>query len=286
MNQSISAASQSRGNGRFIVLAVVLGLIGALLVYVAASRDTSPSSSSATDVPVVVAKSDIPARSTLTASMVQVKLVSGDVRSYMAYTSVDQVLGQVTRYPVAAGEQVLPNKVVDLGSGRASAGRSLSYVIPEGMRGFGINISAVQNAGGLVLPGDYVDVVVIYDVEFQSPTDPNKREKADSHFVHTLLQNVEVLAVSQTIVDVVEGPASTTTDGTQRVRNSEASANADATTVTLALTPEEVQAVYLAEGNGRIRLSVRPYGEGDNQPIDYQTEIELFPRNLANPFQR
>jgi hypothetical protein len=44
--------------------------------------------------------------------------------------------------------------------------------------------------------------------------------------------------------------------------------------------------MYLAEENGRIRLSVRPFQEGEEQPVDFVTEQELFPRNLPNPFIR
>jgi Flp pilus assembly protein CpaB len=54
----------------------------------------------------------------------------------------------------------------------------------------------------------------------------------------------------------------------------------------LSLTPEQAQRVYLAEGNGTIRLAVRPYGEADERPVDYMTELELFPQNLPNPFTR
>jgi len=100
----------------------------------------------------------------------------------------------------------------------------------------------------------------------------------------TLFQNVEVLAVSQSVVDVV--PEATPSAGGQRVRNSEAKASPDANTVTLALTPEQAQRLYLAESNGRIRIAVRHFGDADVQPIDPLLQIELIPPNLPNPFLR
>ena len=93
-----------------------------------------------------------------------------------------------------------------------------------------------------------------------------------------------MLAVSQAVVDVVP-EASPNPEG-QRVRNSEAKPNPGASTVTLSLTPEQAQRMYLAESNGKIRLSVRPYGEGDERPVDYMTELELYPQTLPNPFTR
>lgn len=270
------AANNSR---RFVFLAVALGLLGAILVYAAFSRGSSDGGS-AGDTPVVVARTEIPARTKVTQSMVEVKLVNSDSRSELAYAEVSEVVGQVTRFPIAANEQVLSSKVIAQALSSDSAG-SLSYVIPPGKRAMAINISEVQNAGGLVLPGDYVDVLLVSDVEFGTSQD---RQTQEAFLVQTLLQNIEVLAVSQTVVDIV--PETAASASGQRPRNSEADPDIEAETVTLALTPEQAQRVYLAEGNGEIRLSVRPYGDGQELPINYLTELDLFPRDLQNPVTR
>jgi Flp pilus assembly protein CpaB len=79
----------------------------------------------------------------------------------------------------------------------------------------------------------------------------------------------------------------TTGESGSRARNSEAKVNAEAATITLALRPEEAQKLYLADANGRIRLTVRPYSEPTEvRPIDSMVETDLFPRNLPNPFIR
>ena len=284
MSRQATAINPGRTNRRFIMLAFVLGLIGAVLIYVAFSRGESTGPATIPGTPVVVAKENIPARTTITQSMLEVRLVPEDVKSELSYTDAAAVVGQRTRFQISANEQVLPSKLVPLGSAMGATNRSLSLIVPQGQRGFAISVSQVVNAGGLVLPGDYVDVIVVYDIEFQSSADPTDRETADSYFVHTLFQNVEVLAVEQGIVDIV--PEATPTTGRQRVRNTEEPANPEAATVTLALTPDQVQTVYLAESNGRIRLSVRPFGESDEPAIDYQIEPDLFPANLENPFLR
>ena len=284
MSRNAAALNPGRGNRRFILLALVLGLMGAGLVYVATSRNTSTQSQSsggAADTPVLVAKADIAARTTITADMVEVRLVGADDRSVLAYTNAQDVVGKVTRFPINANEQVLSSKVVDLTGGTAAA-RSLSYIIPEGKRGFAINASEIQDVGGLLLPGDYVDVVVLYDVDFTG-LDGSQQTKS-SFLAHTLLQNVEVLAVSQTVADIV--PDTQPNETGQRVRNSEAAPNPGAGTITLALTPEDAQLMYLAEANGRIRLAMRSFGDSEERPIDYTTELELIPENLPNPFLR
>jgi pilus assembly protein CpaB len=296
LSQSAGTLNPARGNRRFVLLAIVLGLMGAGLVYVATSRDSTTSSTgnaAVPPVPVVVAKVDVAARTALTQDMLDVKLLAPEAVSPLAFTDVNVAVGQVTRFPLSAGEQVLSSKVVNV---QAGISRSLSFVIPEGKRGFAITASEVQNAGGLVLPGDYVDIIVLHDVEFlNDPADPSSRETVPAFLVQTLMQNVEVLAVAQSVVDVVEVPVEAE-DGaapvegeeegsTQRVRNSEAPANAGATTITIAVTPEEAERLYLAEANGRIRLSVRPFGDDETVPVDYQTKLELFPQDIPNPFQ-
>jgi pilus assembly protein CpaB len=281
MSSRSVAISGGNSNRRFIILAVVLGLLGAILVYAAFSRDSSGPSRSEADAPVVVAKSDIPARTRITPAMLEVRLVPADAVGVLAFSDPAKVAGQVTRFPINANEQVLQSKVVSTTPGVNVGSRSLSYTIPPGKRAFAINISEVANAGGLVLPGDYVDVVVIHDVEFGRAGNVETRE---NYLVQTLFQNIEVLAVSQGVVDVV--PEATPVASGQRVRNTEGRPNPAATTVTLALTPEQAQRIYLAEANGRIRLSLRPYGESDERPVDYMTEQELLPPNIPNPFAR
>lgn len=285
MSRSAAALDPGQTNRRFILLALVLGIIGAVLVYSTFNREGG-SGGGGNQVPVVVAKSDIAARTKITASMVEVKLLSESDRSTLAYGDAAEVVGQVTRFPIAANEQVLSNKVVPLSGTTSIAGKSLSFVVPPGRRAMAVTVKEVVAAGGLVLPGDYVDIIVVYDIEFLESGSQAGTKKADSYFIHTLLQNVEVLAVSQTIVDQVqESNASPDAPG-QRVRNTEAKPNAEAITATLALTPEEAQKLYLADSNGRIRLTVRPFGDAEVRPIDSMIETELFPRNLPNPFQR
>ncbi|HXH21453.1 MAG TPA: Flp pilus assembly protein CpaB [Dehalococcoidia bacterium] len=265
-------------------MAVVLGLIGAILVYVAFSRNTGSGGGSGDQVPVVVAKSDIAARTKITASMVEVKLVNAADVSATAFSDTAAVIGQVTRFPIAANEQVLSTKLVPLTGTGSTVSKSLSYAIPPGKRAIAITVDEVTSAGGLILPGDYVDILVVYDIDFQSdPRDPSSREKASAYFIHTLFQDVEVLAVSTTVVDTVASNEATTG---HRPRNSEANPNPEAITVTLALSPEDAQKLYLAEKNGYIRLSVRPYNDTEIRPIDPMIESDLFPRNLPNPFIR
>lgn len=296
MARPITAAG-GRTNRRLLLLALVAGIVAAILVYAALSRgseSTGGATGAASTTPVVVAKQDIPARTKVTAAMLEVRQVPVEDRSELAFSDLSQVVGRVSRYPIATNEQVLSTKVVALESA-AQTGDSLSYVIPEGRRGISIEVNEVISSGGLVLPGDYVDIIGVFDVDFR---DGEQEKTEERYFARLILQNIEVLAVGQGVVDAppeagtatdadsTTGASGTEADGGQRARNTEADPNPKADTVTLSVTPQEAQLLFLAEENGVLRLSVRPYGDADIQNIPFVVETELIPPNLPSPFAR
>ena len=297
MARPLAGTAAGRTNRRLLLLALVAGIVAAILIYATLSRSsasTGGAGAGAIEAPAVVAKQDIPARTKITTSMLEVRQVPTDDRSELAYTDLTQVVGRVTRYPIATNEQVLSTKVVSLAS-VAKTGDSLSYVIPEGRRAISIEVSEVVSSGGLVLPGDYVDIIGVFDVTFGAG---DQEITVDKYFSRIILQNIEVLAVAQTVVDTppeagtttgAEGETATTgaetADG-QRVRNTEAAPEPKATTVTLSATPQEAQLLFLAEENGVLRLAVRPYGDAAVQDIPFVAETELIPPNLPRPVVR
>ena len=284
-------------NRRLLLLALVAGIVAAILVYTALSRDsesTGGASAVTSMEPAVVAKQDIPARTKITTAMVEVRQISLDDRSDLAYTDLSDVVGRVTRYPIATSEQVLSTKVVALDSA-AVMGDSLSYVIPDGRRAMAVDVNEVVAVGGLVLPGDYVDVMATFDVTFRDCEDEKTEDK---YFTRLILQNIEVLAVAQTVVDAppeagtatgsdseATATGADTADG-QRARNTEAEPEPKAATVTLSVTPQEAQLIFLAEQNGVIRMAVRPYGDAEVQEIPFVAEPELIPPDLPSPVIR
>jgi pilus assembly protein CpaB len=294
MARPLAGMAAGRTNRRLMLLALFAGIVAAILIYTALSRGseaTSGADGAASTAPAVVAKQDIPARTKITSDMVEVRQMPTDDLSELAYTDLTQVVGRVSRYPIATNEQVLSTKVVSLESA-AETGDSLSYVIPEGRRGISIEVNEVVSSGGLVLPGDYVDIIGVFDVTFSSG---DQETTEDKYFSRIILQNIEVLAVAQTVVDTppeagtttgTDGETTTTDADGQRVRNTEADPEPKASTVTLSVTPQEAQLLFLAEENGVLRLAVRPYGDAAVQDIPFVAETELIPANLPRPVVR
>jgi len=281
MARSGAGGPAGRINRRFLMLALVSAALSAMLVYVAISRagGGGKDGESLTTAPVVVAAVDIPARTQITEEMVKVQDVPVSFKSEASYGSVDEVIGKATRYPLSLDEEVTSSKVVSLEP--LQGADSLAFVIPKGMRAISINADQVLSAGGLVLPGDYVDIVGVFSLK---KADGNEEE---AYYVRTIIQNVEVLAVAQTIADVPppaeDGAEAAAADssGTQRARGSEAEPNPEATTLTLLVEPEKAEWVFLAEANGTLRAIVRSFGDSDVTDVRPIIKTELLPPGVT-----
>ena len=259
MAQTMTSGAVGRVNRRFLLLALILAGLSAVLAYTALSNSGGDGPATADQVPVVVAKVPIPAGTRITADMVELADFPESRVSASAIDNVDLVVGQVARYQVEPQEAIFLSKLVNTS---VTVGNSaLSYVVETGKRGMAIDVQAVVNGGGLILPGDHVDVL-------WTP------EKVDDYLVGAglIAENVEVLAVQQTIVDIPASapgaqpagatPAPSTGD---RVRSSDASAVPEAATVVLLLTPDQAARVFCADASaGEIRLAVRAFR--DNSP--------------------
>jgi pilus assembly protein CpaB len=168
-------------------------------------------------VEIYVAMTDIGTGDPVTAQMIKLEA--------WPKSKVDGLLGVITnsedlldrrpRTTIFAGEPVLLQKLAD---GMASA----TERIREGFRAVAVKVDSVTSLGGVLQPGDRVDVQVYL-----------KRDPAngiDAAGVRTLLQNVKVFAVND-LLDRSEE------EGNQSIT---------ARTITLELTPQQSELVTLA----------------------------------------
>jgi pilus assembly protein CpaB len=259
-----------------LLLAGVLAVIAGLLVFVAvrsAGGTTSPAPSvtGGSESVVVTAKGDITARTAITADMLQLTRVPSNALLPGSLASTDLVVGRVARIPVYRGEQLVQEK---LASSKTDLG--LSYIVPDGMRAMGVKVDKVVGAGGLIRPGDRVDVVAVVDVKY---TDIATNQSFTDTRAFTAAQNVEVLAVEQKLENQV-GPAKADSTATTAVVD-QPDAQPTGTVVTLALTPVDVQKVLLSEDKGQIRLAVRAPGDATTNPSTDTTYITLVDPQFA-----
>jgi pilus assembly protein CpaB len=260
-------------------LALVLGIATSYMVYTFLNRARLASQAVPT-TKVVTAVRDIPARTAITSAMVRVVDVPVPAKLPLAVSSVDQMEGKVTKLPIYRGEQVLPTKlfVTQEDSG-------LAFVVPPGKRAVAVGVSELVGSGGMIVPGDYVDVLAVIDAHTQNgqSTQGDKQqislsweqEPSVSAVAQYILQNVQVLAVAQNLETNMPGEApAPKTPGPalpgqtpQNQVGQSVPANPTAHTATLAVDPTQAQRLVLAEDKGRIRLVLRSHGDDSTMNI-------------------
>jgi pilus assembly protein CpaB len=165
-----------------------------------------------------------------------IKAVPADLAIVSAFRQTSEAVGQTTQVQILAGEQMVPTKVASADTATEQYGPNppLSVIVPEGSRAFSIALSAVASAGGLVRPGDHVDVMM---TTTGGTGDQGQSLPSSTCYV---VQNIEVLAIGSTLTQ-----ATSETDA-----NGIAASSPDegASTMTLAVTP--LQASFLASAQG------------------------------------
>jgi pilus assembly protein CpaB len=102
-------------------------------------------------------------------------------------------------------------------------------VLAKDKRALTIAVNEVVGVAGFVFPGDRVDVLGTVKVD-------------DENFTKIILQSVEVLAIAQKVEQKPgEEPRVTTS-------------------ATLALDPQQAEALAQIDNSGKLRLALRPYG--------------------------
>ena len=170
-----------------------------------------------------------------------------------AFTSIAEFLKggkRVVLAPIEANEPVLALKVTGAGQ-RAT----LSSLVQDGMKAVTIRVNDVEGVGGFVLPGDRVDVVL---------TRQSEKDKASTEIV---LQNARVLAVDQS-ADVSSDKATV------------------AKAVTLEVSTEQAQRVWLAASVGNLSLLLRKAGETSAATTKRITLSDLDGQSAATDTKR
>ncbi len=145
-------------------------------------------------------------------------------------------VGSVVREPILAGEPIVSRKIVRAGD----SGYMAAYLEP-GMRAMAIRVTVETAAGGFILPGDRVDVLLTRETNLSNiGASEGDRSKFASSIV---MQNVKVLAIDQ---------STRAGDDEQAVVGA---------TATLELAPRDAEALALAKSEGELSLVLRSYAD-------------------------
>lgn len=206
------------------VIALILSFSATVLIFNYLQSATTKIGGEA----VVVAALDIPAATTITASMVKTVTIPSEAVQPGSIRELGKVVGTMTRIPVGAGDQITERRL-------AVDGKVPGFVgaIPRDKRAITIGVSDITGVSGFVKAGDYVDLFVTFD-----------KSVAGENVTQLVLQNTLVLAANKN--DNMEGER----DKKQSEKM---------TAVTLAVAPDEALRLALASEKAKIHLALRPF---------------------------
>ncbi|MBV8717609.1 MAG: Flp pilus assembly protein CpaB [Chloroflexi bacterium] len=233
----------------------------------------------------MVATQGLAAGTPLSSTSVDLRDVSQDAVQPNAVTVLNDAVGKALNQPVAANQQILYQYLTSPDSPDI---KKLADLVPAGKRAMSVTFTELNTAGGLVAPGDFVDVIGVFN-----------KDTLGKDQSMLLMQDILVLAVAQdTSVDQLprqgapagsQPPASLpapgrgTTAGVALPQPTPVSvpyAPSAARTLTLAVDPEAAERLALAEDYGHLRYIVRPGAE--------RTQSSVVPADLttlASPIQ-
>ena len=125
----------------------------------------------------------------------------------------------------------------------------MAAILPGGMRAVSTEISPETGVGGFVLPNDHVDVILT-----RRDKEAEKAAGVEVHTSETILSNVRVLAIDQTVEE----------KGGQRVVVGK--------TATLELTPRQAETLALSRQLGTLSLALRSLVDSDKDKPESNDE--------------
>ena len=142
---------------------------------------------------------------------------------------INQLAGSIARSPFFAGEPIREAKLI-----KAKGSGYMAAILPSGMRAISTDITPETGAAGFILPNDHVDVILS-----RRDREAEKAAGVEVHTSETILSNVRVLAIDQTVEE----------KSGQRVVVGK--------TATLELSPRQAETLVLSRTMGQLSLALR-----------------------------
>lgn len=223
-------------NKKILIFAIILGLITAVgLNFYIKSLD-KPALVAVPHTEVIIAKNTIPAHIRITAEMLDKQSIPADAVHPEAITSMDKVVGGISRSEIIKGEQVLSSRVV-----MDDTKATLSYRIPDNMRAITIPSGELIGVAGYISPNDRIDILVSF-------LDEDINENTTTY---TIFQNISVLATGETTI--------------QKDNDERQVVN----TITLAVSPGQAEVLAYATINGNFHFTLRSPVDTTKAELNY-----------------
>ena len=205
------------------ILALALGAFASALSYRILQQRNASGDSGGQDV--VVAAHDISAGSRLQDKDLRVVHLPADVVPPSSFHRKDgHIIGRGVVLPIAGGEFILQGKLA-----AENGGSGLPSMIPPGMRAVSVRVNDSSSVAGFVRSGTRVDVLMT-----GNPSGSSEPQTI------TVLRNVAVLA-----------------NGQNMDRSATSGDSQNAPIITLLVSPDDAEKLWLAVNQGHIQLALR-----------------------------
>jgi pilus assembly protein CpaB len=155
---------------------------------------------------------------------------------------LDTVIGSVVRAGIGAGEPVLDDRLIKKGDRGF-----LSAVMTAGTRAVTVQLQQNAGLGGLVVPGDHVDVLLTAII-------PGSQGEPEHRATQTVLNDIRIIAIDQKMSDT-------------------ATENVMARSATLEVTPKQAEILALVTDMGKLSLTLRSIAATEEQvPVNAKGE--------------
>ena len=252
---------------QILVLAIALGAAGLAVLLV--GRSEPPPVEAPAPMPtatVLVAKTDIALGQSLGPDQLDwvawpVESARGEViRQGERPNALTELTGAIARASFVAGEPIRDAKII-----KSNGSGFLAAILPGGMRAVAVEISPETGAGGFILPNDRVDVIFT-----RRQRDSDRRDTPEEPPSETILNNVRVLAIDQSIEE----------KNGQRVVIGK--------TATLEVTALEGERLTQARQNGTLSLALRSLADANAKreqldDRDGRQEVNMVRFGVSSP---
>src|ERR1700694_731245 len=212
-----------------IVAGAIAAATGFLTLNYVSSVGRSDAAQAEPQLGILIAQQDIPARATIDVSMPRrVERRASQVEPG-AVTDAHKAIGSLALVSLPAGSTITDSRI-----GRPQS-VALAVVLKRGMRAVSIGIDRVKAVGGLIQPGDRVDVIAV-----------PARVGDETPQGHTILRGALVLASGTQMESTSPAASQQGQPDTQTL-----------TTVTLGVTPAQADLLATADLNATLRLALR-----------------------------
>jgi len=286
----ISAPTSERSNSKgstvsqrrtlILIAAIAIGALASFLVwnYVGGIQDRA--NNDAERVKVYLVKAPIPRGTSgqVAAASIVEESIPKKFKPANAIVSLDDISGRVAKSDLVANQVVVDDMFVEATDPEAavSFADNLIKIQNQDQTTYTMNVDAVRGVNGLIVPGDYVNVMVTRFDEATGVTD--KAGGVDAQQARFLYQKVQVLAVDYTTVgDTNAAAAAAPTDGSSSDSSSGDASGAAAAPlqkgmITLIVPPEAAQILLtIPAENLYLTLVSKDYVPTPTGPIDLTT---------------